>query len=261
MSITSLYKKTFGELLFPLGFHQHKNRFWRVTDEMYQAFSFRVSGRLTDSITFGIEPFAMGLSISCTLEADCDRESLGVFSLTQPYWLHHIPRTEEQAVAVVDSVCAVIQSRLIPFFGRTQNCDVAYEEIHALYELNRSSSWVRSRWKEPFERDVWFFGNERFYMLLKLGKLEEAQAFQLECKKKEQNSHKDWTVHPFDVKLFGEEEALARLLQKKRARLAPIDAAIELTKHPEQVRQLIAENERKSRMSFGLPPDPPDITS
>jgi len=242
MTITSLYKKKCGELLLPLGFQLHKNRFWRVVDEMYQALSFHISGNYCQ-VCFGIIPFCMGLDLKSALAADCERHSLSVLSLTQDDWSFS-NKNPETITTVIDLLSGVIQSRLIPFFEQTTSCANAYEKMRSLYQHNQRLSLSREDWAKSFESDIWFFGDVRFYILLKLGRLNEAQRLQLALREHmETISQEGWSS---EVNRFGEEKALRRQM----TRLAPIDARIELTKHPEQVRLLIEENEQKSHESI-----------
>jgi len=233
MSAAALYRKRGEELLLPLGFQRHKNRFWRVADDVYQSLHFLVSEYCCHA-SFSVQPFCMELYKEIVLEADCDPHHLKSLSFTEIDWSlkNHDPET---IAATVDSIVGVVQSGLIPFFERASDCTKAYEELRKLYQLDHTAMQLSWNW--------W---RERFFMLLKLGRLDEAREFRLAHREERQEGiRRNWDL---EVRWFGEEKATER----KNAWLAPIDADIELTKHPEQVRQLIAENERKSRAAFGL---------
>ena len=217
----------------PLGFQRYKNRFWRVVNDVYQSLWFGMSKYYCWAY-FRVQPFCMDLCRETLLEADCDPHSLKLLSLTDVDWglKNQHPDT---ITTTVDSIVSVVQTRLIPAFERATDCNGAYEELRKLYQFGQDAERPALKWR-----------HEHFYMLLKLGRLDEARRLQLMFREHmEAIGQEGWTM---EVEFFGEEVAR----QRQATRLAPIDADIELTKHPEQVRQLIAENERKSRISFGL---------
>jgi|GEM_PF-3896560 len=252
MTMQKLFKEKCDELFLPLGFHRHKNRYWRVAGEMYQALSFGLSPWGFKFITFDVLPLCMGLNPAEQLAADGERNSLDILSLTETNWSFFKNQPETIPVAI-DSIADVMQSRLIPFFEHTTSCLDAYDEIHRLYQHQQKYSLAKEDFGESFEHEVWYFQDERFHILLKLGRLEEAQNLKLAHKKVMEDVHqRGW---PLELKMFGEEKAM----QRQIASLAPIEAAIELTKHPEQVQPLLAENERKSRKAFQLPLDKKEL--
>jgi len=252
MTMQTLFKEKCDELFLPLGFRRHKNRYWRVIGDIYQAFSFHLRGQNFNFITFGIKPLCEGLSLLETLDADSERHSFDLFFEASP-WLHQVPQNLEEMMAVIEPIAAMMQSQLIPFFNRAVNCADAYAAIRDIYQLIQKILRYPEGWNEPFEHETGFFHHERFYMLLKLGRLDEAQNLKLEYKKFiEDVKEEGW---PLELKMFGKEKAMQRHI----AGLAPIEAAIELTKHPEQVQTLLAENERKSRKAFQLPLDKKEL--
>ena len=232
----TLFKEKCDALFLPLGFHQHKNRYWRVVGDIYQAFSFRLRGSNFAYITFSIKPLCMGLSLNETLEADGERHSFDLFFEASP-WLHQVPQSLEEMMAIIEPIAAMIQSQLIPFFNRAVNCADAYEEATKLLQLKHY----------PIDDTAFgLFGPERFYMLLKQGRLNDAQQLQLMSREHLEEGHrKSWAT---EIMWFCEEKAFQRQITK----LAPIEADIELTKHPKQVQTLLAENERKSHKAFQL---------
>ena len=220
---------------------------------MYQALTFHTSGGFCH-VNFGISPFCMGISPEvfepCAYEADCERHGLSILSLAE-LDLGFSNKYPETIPAAIDSIVDVVQARLIPFFEKATNCADAYEEIRKLYQLNQSSSWNKENWATPFEDNFVAFGEERFCMLLKLNRLDEARKMKLALRREEEErSRETWT---WAVKIFGEEKAIRR----NNARMASIDACIELTKHPDQARLLVLRNERTSRIAFGLENEPP----
>ena len=247
MSAAALYRKRGEELLLPLGFRRHKNRFWRIVDEMYQALSFHSSGELM-GITFGISPLCMGLGLDI-LDYDSENTWLEILAPSKHGWSYYQYYKKDDPAsiaAVIDSNFQVIQAQLISFFERTTNCTAAHKELRDLYLRIQNRPGENEHWQTAYERNYFFFDDMRFYILLKLGLLNEARELKLAWREHLEEGHRESWAR--EVRVFGEEKATER----KHAWLDPIDADIELTRHPEQVRQLIEENERKSRVAFGL---------
>lgn len=237
------YRSSCLDALESYGFRFKRNNCYRVIGDVFQSFYLNCSKYgFRCTVEFGVVPLCSGITRE-SLPYLNGMLDLGRASKGYPFF-EYFEKTDSSMQSCIEEIIRCVNSTLKPFFERAVDCRSAYAETIR----------VKRIYLPEAESDILTDYNE-YCMLLKIGDYERALMY-LEAMEKQllinYTTLLDNRTKPdLEAQYVNKINTGLQIVQERIVNLSSYNL--------EYINNFVAANERKSRTSLGLPPDPPDI--